>query len=266
MRYRDGISSLGSKTADDDAGAQLSYLLTRAARRPRPRAMLPDGRRVFDILVASTALVATLPVLLTACAAVGLTMHRKVFFLQRRHGKDGRLFVLVKLRSLKDVRSGEEDGDRERRLTPVGRFIRRFGIDELPQFINVLKGDMSIFGPRPFDIEPDVDGWKTRYLIKPGLIGLASIREKARGIESPLAKVAIDDAEYIGRRTWKLDAWLFVIALACIVDGRIDPQEQTIDSGRSDFFNRLAGASIRNILGNDSVPAPAAGGELEMSA
>jgi putative colanic acid biosynthesis UDP-glucose lipid carrier transferase len=175
---------------------------------------------------------------------MALTMHRKVFFLQKRYGQNGRQFTLIKLRSLKDVAS--TDGTRgQTRLTPVARIIRRFGIDELPQFINILNGDMSIFGPRPFDIEPEVDGWNLRYAIKPGLIGLASVREKISGVEAPLEKVADDDAEYINRRTWRLDAWLLVMAVACILTGRIDPQEQKASNSRVfDSLNRMALSAI----------------------
>ena len=191
-----------------------------------------DGRRIFDIFVASIAILASFPVLLVACAAMALTMHRKVLFLQKRYGRGGQLFTLIKLRSLKDVSGAAAAEGGKHRLTPVGRIIRRFGIDELPQFVNVLKGDMSIFGPRPWDIEPDVEGWKTRYAIKPGLIGLASIREKISGVQSSLEKVATDDLEYIRQRTWRLDAWLLIIAIACTIAGRIDPQEQKVPNGR----------------------------------
>lgn len=191
-----------------------------------------DARRALDIVISSMALVATSPVLLLACVAMALTMHRKVFFLQKRYGQGGRLFTLIKLRSLKDAPNAIAGRSNESRLTPVARIIRRFGIDELPEFVNVLKGDMSLFGPRPFDVEPDVPGWPTRYEIKPGLIGLASIREKISGVQAPLETVAADDLEYIQKRTWRLDAWLLMIAIACIAAGRIDPQEQNIQSGR----------------------------------
>jgi lipopolysaccharide/colanic/teichoic acid biosynthesis glycosyltransferase len=191
-----------------------------------------DLRRSLDIAIASVALVATSPVLLLAGAAMALTMHRNVFFLQKRYGKGGRPFTLIKLRSLKDAPHASAGGSNEHRLTPVARIIRRFGIDELPEFVNVLKGEMSLFGPRPFDIEPNIPGWTTRYEIKPGMIGLASVREKISGVQAPLEKVVADDLEYIQGRTWKLDARLLVLAMACIFTGRIDPQEQRIQNGR----------------------------------
>lgn len=204
-----------------------------------------DSRRIFDVAVASTALVATFPVLFFACVSIALTMHRKVFFLQQRYGKGGRSFTLIKLRSLKDINGQDVSGHGPQRLTPIARIIRRFGVDELPQFINILKGDMSIFGPRPFDIEPNVSGWNTRYAIKPGLIGLASVREKVSGIQSTLEKVAADDLEYIRRRTWKIDSWLLIMAMACIITGRIDPQEQRVSSNRVyNTLNRLALSTI----------------------
>ena len=204
-----------------------------------------NARRAIDIAVALTALVATLPVLVFACIVMALTMHRKVFFFQQRYGQHGRLFTLVKLRSLKDATGRAASESNAHRLTPVARVIRRFGIDELPQFVNVLRGDMSLFGPRPFDVEPDTEGWKGRYAIKPGLIGLASVREKISGLPSSLEKVTADDLEYISRQTWRLDAWLLIMAAACILTGRIDPQEQQMPGGIVyNALNRVAGAII----------------------
>jgi lipopolysaccharide/colanic/teichoic acid biosynthesis glycosyltransferase len=240
-RGADGLEAIRRAAALRIASASRGRWLFRFHRPALP----VDGRRAVDIAVATTALVVTSPVLLFACAVMAATMHRRVFFLQQRYGQGGRIFTLIKLRSLKDVTNKDAVTHSEDRLTPVARVIRRFGIDELPQFVNILKGDMSIFGPRPFDVEPHIEGWNRRYDIKPGLIGLASVREKISGIQSPLEKVVFDDLEYIRRRSWRMDAWLLVMALACIITGRIDPQEQEISNGG--VYNTLSRLALGTI-------------------
>jgi exopolysaccharide biosynthesis polyprenyl glycosylphosphotransferase len=146
-------------------------------------------KRFFDIWFACTALVVSMPVLLVAAVAIKLTSRGPVFYLAERIGIEGRPFPMIKLRTmvqdadqqLEDL-LGANDGDgllfkirNDPRVTPIGRFLRCFSIDELPQFINVLRGQMSAVGPRP-PLRREVDAYDCdvlrRLLVKPGITGL----------------------------------------------------------------------------------------------
>jgi sugar transferase EpsL len=134
-----------------------------------------SAKRGFDLIAASAGLVLCQPLLLLLAAAIAVTMGRPVLFRQRRAGYQGRLFTLYKLRTMTNGTDerGQPLPDAER-LTRVGRFIRSTSLDELPQLYNVLRGDMSIVGPRPLLAEylphytPDQI---RRHEVRPGLTG-----------------------------------------------------------------------------------------------
>ena len=145
--------------------------------------------RALSVLVAAVGLVVLAPMLALIAAAIKLDSRGPVLFRQRRIGKDGRPFELVKFRTMRsdadqlqaDLESLNEASGAlfkiadDPRLTPVGRFLRRYSLDELPQLLNVLKGDMSLIGPRPLILEEDqfVESWaRKRLLLKPGMTGL----------------------------------------------------------------------------------------------
>jgi sugar transferase EpsL len=186
-------------------------------------------RRAADILVSSTGLVvASLP-LLFAAAAVGVTMGRPIVFKQKRYGLNGRPFTIYKIRTMtNDLREDGQLLPDQQRKTRVGSFLRRAGIDELPQFWNIIKGDMSLIGPRPMSYEPPIAGWDERYKIKPGLSGLAQIREKKLGRQPPLEERLGDDLEYINRRSFLFDMRLLFRTAAVVVAGRIDPPRHPV--------------------------------------
>jgi lipopolysaccharide/colanic/teichoic acid biosynthesis glycosyltransferase len=136
-------------------------------------------KRVLDIFSSAAGLLLLSPVFLVLAVLIGLRMGSPAFFAQPRAGLRGKPFVLYKFRSMNDTRDKEgnllPDGER---LTDLGRFLRRYSLDELPQLWNVLKGDMSLVGPRPLllDYVSLYDETQSRRLdVKPGITGWAQI-------------------------------------------------------------------------------------------
>ena len=174
-------------------------------------------KRAFDVVVAGGALLALSPILIAVAIAIKLEDRGPVLFIQRRLGRGNQFFDMFKFRSMREEKL-DHDGNRsaardDDRITRVGTFIRRTSIDELPQIINVLKGDMSIVGPRPHALgstannkyfwEVDRKYWQ-RHCLKPGLTGLAQVRghRGATALEKDLTDRLQSDLEYIA--DWSL--------------------------------------------------------------
>jgi lipopolysaccharide/colanic/teichoic acid biosynthesis glycosyltransferase len=135
------------------------------------------GKRLLDVALAGPALVLVSPVLVLAAAAVLVLMGRPVFIRQQRPGLAGRSFVMLKLRTMVQAEGCDLSQDAAR-LTPLGRFLRRWSIDELPQLLHVLRGEMSIVGPRPLLVqylERYTREQARRHEVLPGLTGWAQI-------------------------------------------------------------------------------------------
>lgn len=154
-------------------------------------------KRVMDVVLSLLALVALSPVLLAAAMGVALESGRPVLFRQTRLGLRGREFQMYKFRSM--VKNAAAIGpyhtaSDDPRITAVGRFLRRSSIDELPQLFNVLKGDMSLVGPRP-DVPVqralyDDAAWAQRCSVRPGLTGLAQALLRSQSTEQE--RLALD--------------------------------------------------------------------------
>ena len=147
-------------------------------------------KRVFDICLSLTVLCGALPVMIAAAIAIKLTSKGPVFYRCERIGLDGRPFRMIKFRTMVDKADSEIEAlealnesvggvlfkiRRDPRVTPFGRFLRRYSIDELPQFFNVLRRDMSVVGPRPplrREVETYSDQVRRRLLVLPGITGL----------------------------------------------------------------------------------------------
>lgn len=172
-------------------------------------------KRAEDIILASLILLLISPLLLGLALAVKLTSRGPAIFKQRRYGIDGKPIEVWKFRSMTVTENGAtitQATKNDSRLTPIGAFIRRTSLDELPQFINVLAGDMSIVGPRPHAIAHNeqyrklILGYMLRHKVKPGITGLAQVngwRGETDTLEKMEKRIEYD-LEYI--RGWSL--WL----------------------------------------------------------
>jgi lipopolysaccharide/colanic/teichoic acid biosynthesis glycosyltransferase len=177
--------------------------------------------RAFDIVIAVLALAVLSPVLLVAAIAIGLGSRGPVVYRQRRVGKDGREFELLKLRTMVQgsdpVGVGTVVGRDDPRVTAAGRLLRRTSLDEIPNLVNVLRGEMAIVGPRPTipaQVEDYTPRQHRRHEVRPGLTGWAQVQGRA-GI--PWEERIELDVEYVERRNFALDlrilaqtAWLLV--------------------------------------------------------
>lgn len=136
-------------------------------------------KRLIDILISLIALILLSPIFLIVCYKVRKNLGSPIFFYQERPGKNGKLFKMIKFRSMKDAY--DSDGNPlpdEQRITPFGQKLRATSLDEMPQLINVLKGDMSVVGPRPMlkeFVELYSPEQARRLEVKPGMTGLAQV-------------------------------------------------------------------------------------------
>jgi len=138
-------------------------------------------KRCLDIFISLSVIIILSPILVAMAIAVRFSSKGPVIFKQDRAGKNGKPFVFYKFRTMKvgvEPFGPSPKSDKDPRLTKVGKFLREYSLDELPQLFNVLKGDMSLVGPRPLYLS-QISEWserqKSRLLVKPGLTGLAQI-------------------------------------------------------------------------------------------
>ena len=180
-------------------------------------------RRAADLVIAAVALAVTSPVLLAALAAIRLESHGQAVFRQRRVGQDGVAFELFKLRTMVHGAEGMGSGlvvdQGDARITRVGAFLRRTSLDELPNLVNVLRGEMSVIGPRP-TVQVQVDRYSERQRLRlaarPGLTGWAQVNGRA---SLPWAERIELDLWYIEHATWRLDLRILVASARMAVTG-----------------------------------------------
>jgi lipopolysaccharide/colanic/teichoic acid biosynthesis glycosyltransferase len=210
------------------------FLPSAGAARPRTLSIHEMVKRGVDVTVAAVGIAFTLPLWGFIALAVKLTSRGPVFFAQERTGLNGRSFRMFKFRTmvadaeerLKDLVRFDELAEPvyklkdDPRVTRVGRFLRRFGLDELPQLLNVLRGEMSLVGPRP-EVVALAGRYNTeqrrRLLVKPGITGYQQIHN--RGMPDMAARL-VYDLYYLRNRSLPLDLWILTMTVFVIASGK----------------------------------------------
>ena len=213
---------------NDQVWEQMLRLYRRAAAMHPPGRALPRAlKRFLDLGGAAMGIVLLSPVLLAAGLAVLVTMGRPVFFRQWRAGRYGRPFHLVKFRSMRAANSTQSFYAEGNRITGLGGFLRRTSIDELPSLLNVLRGDMSLVGPRPLLPEYTAaytDAHVRRLAVRPGLTGLAQV--SGRQLMRFSERFALD-LDYIERWTLLRDLRILLATVPAVLrsEGVVNGQQ-----------------------------------------
>ena len=190
------------------------------------------SKRIFDIILCNILLVIFIPFFSVVATLIKTTSSGPVFFLQKRCGRNGREFKMYKFRTMiKDAESvkkklkSDVDGPmfkmkNDPRITSIGRFLRRWSLDELPQLFNVLKGEMSLVGPRPLSHDEMIrnNEWKEiRLSVKPGVTGLWQITGKSSGKFSDWIKY---DTEYVKKRSLFFDFKILSLTITAVLKNK----------------------------------------------
>ena len=201
---------------------------------PRKKTLSNGAKRILDVSLTALGLLAIWPVLLMISVAVASTSPGPVFFVQTRVGRDGRTFRMLKFRSMyrdAEKRRGDVEAMSDRdgiclkvkcdpRITPVGRFIRRWSLDELPQLFNVLRGDMSLVGPRPALVD-EVAAYPShahdRHEVLPGITGLWQVSGRA---DISFEEMIALDLEYVRRLSFGADVWILFRTFRAVIVGK----------------------------------------------
>ena len=206
------------------------YSATTEFRRALPEARSVASSRVkrlFDIVAAGLALLLFLPLLLLVMAAIRLESPGSAIFRQRRTGYRGQVFTILKFRTMtvaEDCDQVRQATKNDERVTPVGALLRKLSIDELPQLWNVMRGDMSIVGPRPHALAHDeyygalIPNYAARFRAKPGLTGYAQVngfRGEISDMRCMSDRVAADNS-YIEEWSLALDAAILLKTIPLI--------------------------------------------------
>ena len=192
------------------------------------------AKRVFDLMIGTLIQLAILPVMAVIAIAIRLDLPGPIIFKQQRVGENGRLFLMYKFRSmydgadalLKEVMQMDKDGNMvhkrpdDPRVTRVGRFIRKFSLDELPQFMNVLKGDMSLVGPRPelpILVEQYEPWQRARFAVPQGITGWWQVNGRS---DKPMHLNTEDDLYYVRNYSLLLDIQIVLKTALVVLRGK----------------------------------------------
>lgn len=186
-------------------------------------------KRILDVAFSIAGVIVLSPLLLLLALAVKLTSKGPIIYSQTRVGKDGKLFEIYKLRTMK-VDAEKDSGpvwarSNDNRLTPIGKFLRKSHMDELPQFINVINGDMSIIGPRPErpvfvdEFKKTIEGYQGRLAVKPGITGLAQVRHRYDATIEDVKKKLKYDLLYIKKMCLMSDFRIILRTFRVVITG-----------------------------------------------
>jgi lipopolysaccharide/colanic/teichoic acid biosynthesis glycosyltransferase len=180
-------------------------------------------KRLMDVVVASVALAITSPVLAACAIAIRIETPGPVIFRQRRVGKDGVPFEMLKLRTMvsgaESMGAGLAVNAGDSRITRVGAILRRFSLDELPNLVNVLRGDMSVVGPRPtvqVQVDQYTDRQRRRLEVNPGITGWAQVNGRT---SLPWAERIELDVWYVDHESLWLDLKILAMTVRMLVTG-----------------------------------------------
>ena len=180
-------------------------------------------KRIVDFIVALTALIVSSPFFLLTAVLIKIDSKGAVFFKQERLGKNGKIFKIWKFRTMienaENFGLGLASAEDDYRVTKIGKFLREWTLDEWPQLINILRGEMSLVGPRPLPRYPNQDGffnelWQKRLSIKPGLICLVDI--KGRGLV-PWKKRLEYDVWYVDNHSLWIDLKILIVGFFAVL-------------------------------------------------
>lgn len=178
---------------------------------------MTDAKRVLDVAVATPMLVVTAPIQAAVAVAVAARLGRPVLFRQQRPGRHGRPFTILKFRTMVPIDAAAGRVEDASRMTGLGRFLRATSLDELPTLLNVIRGDMSLVGPRPLLTAylPRYSAAQARrHEVRPGLTGLAQVSGRnAVGWDERLAL----DVEYVDTRTMRLDLAILIRTVRAVL-------------------------------------------------
>jgi Undecaprenyl-phosphate glucose phosphotransferase len=180
------------------------------------------GKRLFDIVFSTLALLIGLPLILLIVLAIKLTSEGPILFTQERVSLNGSKFKMIKFRSMyiQDNRTSSEQhtSRSDQRITPIGRILRRTSLDELPQFLNVIRGDMSVVGPRPeltFFVQKfrsEIPQYMSRHNVRPGITGWAQVNG-LRGSDTSIVRRVEYDLQYMRNWSMLLDLRIILMTL-----------------------------------------------------
>lgn len=195
----------------------------------QPRRYYPYFKRGMDLLLIALSLPVTVPLALGTALAIRLESHGPTLFWQERIGRNGEVFQMAKFRSMYAGNAGEDDDvfadEEDDRVTAVGRIIRKLRIDELPQFWNVLKGEMSLIGPRPEQLGlveefgEDISLYKYRHLVRPGITGWAQVLHGYAADEKATRRKLEHDLYYLKHQSVTLDLLITYLTVKTILTG-----------------------------------------------
>jgi len=181
-------------------------------------------KSIIDFILALIGLIVISPLLLIIAILIKIDSKGPVFFLQERLGKDGKIFKIYKFRTMIDgainMGSGLRTDEGDPRITKVGNILRKTSLDELPQLINVLKGEMSLIGPRPpvpyhpRKYEEYSNEQKKRFTVKPGITGYAQVVLRNSGTWD---ERIVYDVEYVEKMSLKFDIYIFLKTIYSVI-------------------------------------------------